>query len=403
MGEKLNIRSHTWLAGGLSWSYVMTRLFEGFEHLGHNVYPVSTNGIQYADPYLTEKKMIQSTLALQNFGPGKKPIDIDLTYTVPQNFPQRFLSNSKNKCAIYNFEVTYWPPQWRKFYHFVDYYFPSSNFSAEVFTINEVPPEKIFVVPHGVDTKMFNPDIPKVKLGTKKKFKFVAVVAPHYRKNIEMLLNAYCEAFTAKDDVCLVLKTKIYKHSDGAFDMKKNPKGRKAFEIVVGDIFKKLYKKFGKNIPEIELLSGHVENVASIYNACDCHITTTGAEGFGMPITESMACGLLNIAPRYSGQLDFLNDNNGLLIDTKLRYAKPVESYWTFNPKSKIGEASKRHTIELMHRAVNEYDDLMKKFKPGMEKTIREFSWTNASKKIIDAVEGKVSHYKPRTYNWWPK
>lgn len=397
MDKPLNIRTYTWMQGGLSWAYVMDRLMNAFEEMGHNVYVASTNGL--ANNAGREKERIaESALKLLEFGPGKKPIDIDITYTVPQNFPQRFLSNSKNKCAIYNYEITYWHPQWKKFYHFVDYYFPSSNFSAEVFAINGVPPEKTFVIPHGVDTKVFNPEIPKVKLNTKKKFKFVAVVAPHFRKNIEMLLNAYCEAFTAKDDVCLVLKTKVYKHSDGVYDMKKNPKGRKAFEIVIGDVFKKLYKKFGKNIPEIELLSGHVDNVASIYNACDCHITTTGAEGFGMPLLESMACGLLSIAPNYSGQLDFMNEKNSLLIDTTMRNAKPVESYWTFNPKSKIGEASKEHTKELMHKSVNEYDKLMEKFKPEMERMVNEFSWIAASQKIIDAVEGRVPHYEPGTY-----
>jgi len=334
----------------------MSRLGQAFERLGHNVYPISTNGLSNSDPYFSEKKMLESTISLQRFGPGKKSIDIDLTYTVPSNFPKRFLSNSKHKCAIYNYETwAYdggWPKDWKKFYGLVDYYFPSSNFSAEVFVINGVPAEKTFVIPHGVDTTVFNPDIPKVKLNTKKKFKFVSVVAPHYRKNIDLLLNAYCQAFTNEDDVCLVLKTKVYKRSDGNYHMQKNPKGRKAFEIILGDIFQGLVKKYGKRMPEIELLSGHVENVSSIYNACDCHVTTTGSEGFGMPILESMACGLLNIAPNYSGHLDFINEDNGLLIDTKLRFAKPVEQYWSFNPAGKIGQPSLNHTVEQMRRAV---------------------------------------------------
>jgi len=221
--DKLNIRMYTWLQGGLSWAYVMARLGQAFDELGHSTYPISTNGLNNSDPYFNENKMLLSTLQLQRFGPGKKPIDIDLTYTVPQNFPKRFLANSKHKCAIYNYEVTYWHPQWTRFYHLVDYYFPSSNFSAEVFYINGVPKEKIYVIPHGVDTKVFNPEIPAVKLSTNKKYKFVAVVAPHYRKNIPALLDAYCRAFTKDDDVCLVLKTKVYKHSDGVYHMQ-NPR-----------------------------------------------------------------------------------------------------------------------------------------------------------------------------------
>lgn len=394
----MNIRTYTWLQGGLSWAYVMARLMEAFEDMGHNVLVCSTNGLENNNSFITQDKLLRSVLELQKFGPGKQAIDIDITYTVPQNFPQRFLRNSKNKCAIYNYEVTYWHPEWRKFYHLADYYFPSSDFSAEVFYINGVPPNKIFTIPHGVDTRVFNPQVPKVKLNTQKKFKFVTVAEPHYRKNLELLLNAYCEAFTAQDDVCLVLKTKIYKHSDGMHDMQKNPKGRKAFEIVLGDVFKELHKKFGKNIPEIEILNGFVDNVSSIYNACDCHVTAAGAEGFGLPLIESMACGLMSIAPRYSGQLDFMNDSNSLLVDYKMRYAKNVEQYWTFNPKSKICEPSKEHLIETMRKAYKEYDSLMEKFRPNMQKTVELFSWARAAQMIIDAIEGKMPPYVPGTY-----
>ena len=102
----LDIRSYSWGQGQLSWAYVVARICQAFEELGNNVYFSSTNGLSDSDPYLTEEKMISSVLGLQKFGPGKKPISIDFCYTVPTNFPKRFLSNSKNKCAIYNYETT---------------------------------------------------------------------------------------------------------------------------------------------------------------------------------------------------------------------------------------------------------------------------------------------------------
>ena len=379
----------------------MERLGIAFEELGHNFYPVSTNGL--GNSCFGEEKILKSTIALQDFGPGKEKIDIDLTYTIMANLPKRFLSNSKYKCCIYNYETQWWPKDWKKYYGLADFYFPSSNFSAEIFHLNGILKEKIFVIPHGIDTKVFNPNIPSIKINTEKKYKFVSVCAPHFRKNIDILLEAFCEAFTKQDDVCLVLKTKVFKHSDGIYDEIKNPKGRKGFEIVIGDIFKKLKDKHGDRIPEIVLLNGHVDNVASIYNACNTHITTTGAEGWCLPILESMASGLLNICPNYSGHLDFANVDNSLLINTHLAPAKQTEQYWGYNPKSTIGRPDKQHLTELMYKAVKEHNTLLEKFKPNMYKTVKELSWTSAAQKIIDATEGKLDHYKPKTYNWWPK
>lgn len=364
------------------------------------MYFVSTNGIKDSDPYITEQKMMESAVALQDFSSGKKQIFLDVTYTVPINFPARFLPNSKHKAVIYNYETfPSWPQEWRKYYHIPDFFFPSSNFSAEIFVLNGVPAEKTFVIPHGVDTRVFNPDVPPVKLKTKKKIKFLSVVAPHYRKNIDTMLEAYCRAFKKSDDVCFVLKTKVYKHSDGIYDATKNPNGRKGFEIVMGDVFKQLYKKYGKNIPEIELIDGHLESLGGLYTACDIFITTTGSEGFGLPFLEALASDKLIIAPKYSGHLDFLNDNNSLLINTPLRRVRSGDQYWTHDPNSWIGQPNLNHTAELMRKAYKEYDVLLNKFKPEMDKTVKRLSWENAAQQIIDAAERKVDHYKPKTYD----
>src|SRR5574337_479481 len=103
--DKLNIRTYTWLndSTNLSWVYVMKELIDAFDRLGHNTYVLSTNGMN--DTTFPREKMLKSVLELQKFGTGKKQIDIDFCYTVPLNFPTRFLSNSKAKAAIYNYET----------------------------------------------------------------------------------------------------------------------------------------------------------------------------------------------------------------------------------------------------------------------------------------------------------
>lgn len=396
--EKLSIRSHSWYNAGtqLSWVFVMESLLLAFEKLGHDIYVISTNGL---DKSRLRDKMESSILGLQKFGLGKKAIDIGICYTIPPNLDKRFLPNTKNKCVIYNYETDIFPKDWRQHFHRANYYFPSSNFSAEIFVKNGIPVEKVFVIPHGVDISMFNLDTPLIKLKTKKKFKFLSVTAPHVRKNIPGLLNAYCEAFSNTDDVCFLLKTKVWKNSDQVFDQRTCPNGRRQFEILLGPVFKDLYKKFGKRMPEIEILSGHVNNMSSIYNVADCFVSATGSEGFGLIFTESLASNLITIAPSYSGHTDFLKHNyNALLCDVKIRRAESLEQYWQASENAIISEIDKRHFKELMHRVVKEKDQLLKKLEPGMKETVKKYSWENAAQMIIDATQGHLPHYEIGTY-----
>ncbi|MFA5023425.1 MAG: hypothetical protein WC523_00510 [Patescibacteria group bacterium] len=399
----LNIRSNTWWADNLSWSSVMTELFNAFDELGHNTYVVSTNGIN-ENLFKKKNKMIDSVLALQEFGPGKRKLDLDFCYTVPQNLPSRFLSNSKLKGAIYAYEYKWWPAHWKKFYKYVDLFFPPSDFAAEIFYNNGVPLEKIFVIPHGVDVEKFNPSISPIRLKTNKSYRFLSVCAPHYRKKLHILLNAYCQTFTKNDDVCLVLKSKIYKHSDGMWDASKNTGGRKIFEVILGDIFIDLVKKYGKNIPEIEIIDKRIDNMGALYNSCHTHVTTTASECWGIPMIEAMASGgatgrgMINIAPNYSGNLQFMNEKNSLLIDTKLVKAELNEQYWHYDERNKSGEPDINHTSELMQKSFKKYDEILEKLKPEMDKMVDEFSWKNAAKKIINVIEGKENPYVLGTY-----
>jgi glycosyltransferase involved in cell wall biosynthesis len=383
----MNIRTHTWLQDSLSWASVVTELVNSFDAMGHSTYVVSTNGMNER-LFNTPNKMVNSVLGLQRFGAGKQAIDLDFTYTVPQNFPSRFLPNSKRKAAIYAFEYQLWPTHWKQFYHLANLYFPPSNFAAEVFRNNGVPADKTFVIPHGVDTAKFNPDVPKYPLKTKKAFRFVSVVAPHSRKRIDVMLKAYCDAFTANDDVCLVLKTKLIRSTD---------KNRQPYEVCVGDWLEELRKKHGDQMPEVEVIDQRVDNVASIYNTAQVHVTTTGSECYGIPMIESLACGLINIATNYSGQLDFLNDANSLLIDYRMTRAKHEDQYWHIDPRNQIAQASQSHTSELMLKAYREYDTLKAAFGPAMKQAVEQYSWRSAAQRILDVCGGKVQPYKPGT------
>ena len=53
----------------------------------------------------------------------------------------------------------------------------------------------------------------------------------------------------------------------------------------------------------------------SLYQAVDAFVLPSRGEGWGRPLMEAMANGLPTIGTRWSGNLEFMNDENSFLVD----------------------------------------------------------------------------------------
>jgi len=344
--DKLAIRSFSWGAANISWSVVIEELLYAAENMGNEVVFLSTNGHSGMKYWDGDKGLEQEFLQRKFIRAGKE-FDIDLTYTVPQNFPQRFLSSSKCKMAIYAYESSIMPETWKQYYKLVDFMLPPSQYVADMMVRNGCPKEKIKVIPHGVDLDVFNPDVKPIKLKTDKTVKFLCVAEPHYRKQLDRMLDVYCKTFTSEDDVCLVLKTKIFK-------TKEEYKGRHLFEMDLKPVIRKLQEKYGKKMPEIKLIGKRLKNIAGLYTACDAFALMTASEGWGVPYLEALAVGLPVIAPRHGGQLQFLNDSNSVLTKCGVRKARPQEQYWGGHPDAVVGCPDEVEFGNAMRKMYNE-------------------------------------------------
>jgi len=373
---KMLFRSYTWGAANISWSVVMEELLRAAEDMGHTTHLISTNGTQ-GMLYWNEQKLLQSMQAERELQRRNIPYDIDITFTVPRNFPQRFLNNSKVKMAIYDYESSIMPKEWKNFYHLVDFVLPGSQYVAEMFKRNGCPEEKIKVVHHGVDLNVFNPSIEPLSLPTQKGFKFLCIGEPHYRKQIDKLLQVYCNTFTSDDDVTLILKTKIFNTGDT----------RKVFEMDLRPVLAELKSKMGNKMPEIKIIQKRFDNIASLYTACDAFVLMTASEGWGMPYLEALACNLPVIAPRHGGQLDFLNDDNAILCDTGTRKARDQEQYWGRSPGAVVGSPDEGHYSQLMREMYENHTEIKNRLRPHMENTVKDFTWAKAVEKIINIAK----------------
>lgn len=343
-----------------SWAVTMRSLLKGLYDLNHNIYAKSINGYDFFEEHnLYNSKNIENP-------------DIDISYTLPRNFKFRFKKHSNLKLAIYNYETSIMPKIWSKEIDHIDYALPSSQFSKEVFINSGWPEEKCIVIPHGINKSDFN-DKRRIKLGTEKSFKFLNVSIPHYRKNIGLLLDAYYSAFTDKDDVCLILKTSLAK-----------PKNY--FEIDLKKEILKVQKiHYGrKNLPQVEIIQKKYDSIIPLYNTCDCLVSASSSEGFGLPLLEGLAAGMIVIAPRCTGQIDFLNDSNSLLYDAKKIEAPKEYQYWRASSGAKTFMPIKDELCDSMINAYKNHLLLKKSFSKNRNETIDKFSWNNAVRKILE-------------------
>ena len=96
----------------------------------------------------------------------------------------------------------------------------------------------------------------------------------------------------------------------------------------IKDQFKEL-----DSIPSIYLLHGDltVEQMALLYNLpkIKAMLSCTHGEGFGRPLAEATCCDLPVIASNWSGQLDFLNPKQSVMIDGEL---KPIPKALIWKP-----------------------------------------------------------------------
>ncbi len=119
------------------------------------------------------------------------------------------------------------------------------------------------------------------------------------RKNPEMVIKAFIEAFGHRTDVMLALKYHSAHHYPGRIT--------KLHALAVGYSNIRFY---GRLFDEKE--------IHSFKAILDCLVSAHRSEGFGLNIAEAMLLSKPVIATNYSGSSDFCRDDNSFLLNYKL-------------------------------------------------------------------------------------
>ena len=343
-----------------SWAIVGTELCLALDRLGYDLAVHSTNGSTYIHPNLI------------NLISTDEKAKIGLGYTIPRNLK---LFQTEKKLCIYNYETTILPPGWAKEINmYADLILPSSNFARDVFIKNGVSKDKAVILPHGVDTSIYNPSVTPMNLNTEK-FKFLCVAQAHDRKGLDILLKAYAEEFASTENVVLIIKTNQISNQ--------NPRAH--YEIDVQQLLRQTKQQYA--MPEVRLITERLDSIASLYTACDAFVLPTRSECFALPILEAMVCKVPVIATGYSGHTDFATAGNSYQISYKMIAAPKSMQYWHYDARAQIAEPSVEHLRSLMRFVYKNYDKAQQKAELAYEQVIDRYTWDNVARQFSEILQ----------------
>ena len=260
----------------------------------------------------------------------------------------------------------------------------SSQFFQQLLTLDELwvptewqkeisikqgyPEDKIFVIPEGVEGTTFKPTSKPKKQG---KFQFVIVGRWDYRKGIKESIEGFLKAFPDNQNVELLLNVENPYPVDG---MKTTEERLKHYGLE-DDRIKIL--KFLDRKQYIKLLQN-----ANVIISC------ARAEGWNLPLIESLACGTPSIYTKCSGQLEFTK-SEGLGVD--ILGEEPATNGKNLTYEHNIpGNFYTPDLDHLVDQIKDSYENYAywKDWHLKRSKEIRqEFSWKNQAKKAYKRLQ----------------
>ncbi|HAR62758.1 MAG: hypothetical protein DKM50_06610 [Candidatus Margulisiibacteriota bacterium] len=268
------------------------------------------------------------------------------------------------------FEVTRLPRDWVWQLRQLDQVWTPSQWGATVLKENGIDESKVHVVPEGVDTSIFNPNVPSYYELKSDKFKFLVVGRFMERKSQIEVLKAFSQEFKPEEPVQLLLLSLNVEESHL-------------------NIKERIAKSVTLRHPEITIITPFDDHraVANLYRSCNVLVATSKAEGWGLHIIESMACGTPVITTNYSGQTDYVRKENPLQL--QVTEFEDIYDPWVYPEKGRYGKWAKINIKDLrekMRWAYEHKDDLVRL---GLQDAISvqsHWTWDKAADKAMEIL-----------------
>jgi glycosyltransferase involved in cell wall biosynthesis len=203
------------------------------------------------------------------------------------------------RIAYWNWELETVPDEWVEVAQLVDEIWSPTEFVAKAMRARMARP--VYHMLPGVEVGPVE-TVPRASVGIPEDhFVFLFMFDLHsqvHRKNPAAVFRAFQKAFRENDRATLLIKT-----SGG--------------DIHSADLAELRETLRGPNVVLLDRLMSRAQAYGLIAQ-CDCFVSLHRSEGFGLGLAEAMLLAKPVIATGYSGNLDFMNRENSLLVDYEL-------------------------------------------------------------------------------------
>ena len=275
--------------------------------------------------------------------------------------PYEFHHSQQYKIGYTAWESTGFKPGWIESMKDADEIWTPSQWLSDHFAKSLDMPT--FTFPHGVDTdwkpiRRYNPHT------SNEPFRFIHIGEPQFRKNGQLVVDAFAELFGGDDRYQLIMKTsginttRIY--SEPSHSIVGSPDAVYRNIVLVDAILDK-------------------DKLINLHNRAHAMIYPTGGEGFGFHPLEALASGLPTITT--TGWCDY-RDFVTVGIDSPLS-----PSPWQDMHPGDMFQPTKDQIKTAMLDMVENYDKYSKEAFKNAFKVHEEWNWDNQIKKAVKRLE----------------
>ena len=257
----------------------------------------------------------------------------------------------------------------------VQYPFTYTEYAKDIVLKNISTAKTLQVAHHGTDTQSFNPvpDKNRKLLSPTAEFVFGTVNRNSARKDIATLIMAFWH-----------LRAQI-KEPRMALYLHLNPVD--PYGINVERLCDRLGLAYGVDVicPKDfnENKGVDAEQLNEIYNAMDCFVTTTTAEGWGLSVVEAMACKVPVVAPIHTSLKEITDDGHLVYPIRELKPKVFVQDFEKIRMQSEVEDVAAAMLKMLKEWGSDKQNRLVMN---AYQKAI-SYKWEETAEKLFNAFQ----------------